>query len=241
MKKKLLITLLALTATFACVIGLTACNSASNTNGGNNNNENQNNTQHEHNYQETVIDPTCTEQGYILYTCYGCGDSYTDNYTPAAHTYTNSIINPTCTEQGYILHTCNKCYDSYKDNYTDIDTTNHTYEDYICIYCKEVDPNAPKTEELEYTLNNDEESYSVSGIGTVTGKIINIPLTYNDKPVTSIGDSAFRLCVSLTSITIPDSVTSIGQAAFSSCSKLTSIIIPNSVWELYSSPLKRFG
>ncbi|WP_155738355.1 leucine-rich repeat protein, partial [Clostridium saccharobutylicum] len=35
--------------------------------------------------------------------------------------------------------------------------------------------------------------------------------------VTSIGDSAFRECNKLTSITIPDSVTSIGDYAFSDC------------------------
>ena len=47
--------------------------------------------------------------------------------------------------------------------------------------------------------------------------------------VTSIGDVAFLLCESLTSITIPDSVTSIGYSAFSSCKSLTNITIPDSV------------
>jgi len=47
--------------------------------------------------------------------------------------------------------------------------------------------------------------------------------------VTSIGNSAFELCTSLTSITIPNSVTWIGDFAFSGCTSMTSITIPISV------------
>ena len=47
--------------------------------------------------------------------------------------------------------------------------------------------------------------------------------------VTTIGDSAFWDCDSLTSINIPNSVTTIGKGAFSGCDSLTSINIPNSV------------
>ena len=47
--------------------------------------------------------------------------------------------------------------------------------------------------------------------------------------VTSIGESAFYVCTSLTSVTIPDSVTSIGYKAFGSCESLTSVTIPDSV------------
>ena len=47
--------------------------------------------------------------------------------------------------------------------------------------------------------------------------------------ILSIGDGAFGLCDSLTSVTIPDSVTSIGDYAFEDCDSLTSITIPGSV------------
>ncbi len=82
------------------------------------------------------------------------------------------------------------------------------------------------TEGLEYTLSNDGTYYTVTGIGTATDTNIVIPSTYNNLPVTSIGDYAFRYCSSLTSITIPDSVIFIGNFAFHySCSSLTSIIV----------------
>ena len=47
--------------------------------------------------------------------------------------------------------------------------------------------------------------------------------------VTTIGDSAFSFCDSLTSINIPNSVTTIEDGAFKGCGSLTSINIPNSV------------
>ena len=44
-----------------------------------------------------------------------------------------------------------------------------------------------------------------------------------DGDVTTIGDYAFQVCSSLTSVTIPDSVTTIGDYAFNYCKSLTSV------------------
>ena len=61
-----------------------------------------------------------------------------------------------------------------------------------------------------------------------------IPGEINGKKVTQIGDSAFTVCTSLTSVTIPDGVTSIDEAAFWGCTSLTSVTIPDSVTSIKS-------
>lgn len=50
--------------------------------------------------------------------------------------------------------------------------------------------------------------------------------------VTRIGESAFRECTRITSVTIPNSVTSIGRCAFQYCINLTDLTIPNSVIDI---------
>ena len=84
-------------------------------------------------------------------------------------------------------------------------------------------------DQLSYELSVDGTYYSVVGLGRNSYIEIDIPSTYNDKPVKAIGTEAFYGCSSLTSITIPNSVTSIGYGAFCHCSSLTSVTIGSGV------------
>ena len=96
------------------------------------------------------------------------------------------------------------------------------------LYYNVTSSSEPYTVEVTYQEANSSSNYSDLITATIPAGFVfrGHRLYYS---VTSIGDSAFLYCSSLTSITIPNSVTSIGDYAFSWCSSLTSITIPNSV------------
>lgn len=89
------------------------------------------------------------------------------------------------------------------------------------------------SESLAYTLNEDGESYSVTGIGTFTGSELVIPATYKGLPVTEIASMAF--CpdyvgvTTIKKITVGNNVTTIGQAAFGLMPNLETVIFEDSV------------
>lgn len=53
---------------------------------------------------------------------------------------------------------------------------------------------------LTFVLNEDGQSYTVTGLSDKTVTKLTIPSTYQGFPVTSIGDFTFEDCTSLTSI-----------------------------------------
>ena len=83
--------------------------------------------QSEHTLEKTtVVDPTCTEQGYTIYTCTACGETVKADFVPATgHSYEESVVAPTCEKDGYTNHVCSVCGDSYRDNY--VDAAGHQY------------------------------------------------------------------------------------------------------------------
>ena len=102
-------------------------------------------------------------------------------------------------------------------------------DDMICDNCGDeyYDGAEGGTSGLVYTLLDD-DSYSITNYLGRTAAVV-IPATYGGKPVTSIGDRAFRDCSVLTSVTIPSSVTSIGEDAFRNCVALTTVVMGDGV------------
>lgn len=98
-------------------------------------------------------------------------------------------------------------------------------------------------------INNGNE-YRLTGYGTSSG-VVEVGDLYRGKPVTEIGDAAFRNsraesviignnvrsigesafynAAQMTSITIPESVKSIGAEAFQACFALNNVVIPDSI------------
>ncbi|MGM9669282.1 MAG: glycosyl hydrolase 53 family protein [Faecousia sp.] len=78
-----------------------------------------------HGYTDTVVAPTCEQDGYTEHTCSRCGYNYRDQFSDAlGHDYASVVTDPTCAGQGYTTHTCTRCGDSYVDGYAD--PTGHT-------------------------------------------------------------------------------------------------------------------
>lgn len=82
----------------------------------------------EHQFEKTVIQPTCIEDGYTVNKCIECDLlRYSDYVSATGHNYNYAkTISPTCTEKGYDLYTCSICGATEKRNY--VNALGHKYE-----------------------------------------------------------------------------------------------------------------
>ena len=97
-----------------------------------------------------------------------------------------------------------------------------------------------------WVRNHNDQSLGVGAIYTTTDRqnhnywnnprLTNAKLIYMQKRgVTSIGNTEFQNCYSLTAINVPDGVTSIGNLAFQYCCSLTAINVPDGVTSIGSN------
>ena len=106
----------------------------------------------EHVYAKEInrVEPTCTEDGYVVKAC-GCSDNVniTETLPATGHSETKVVTKPTCTEAGYTTYTCSVCGEtrtadevpakghSYRDKVTAPTCTEAGYTTHTCPICKD--------------------------------------------------------------------------------------------------------
>lgn len=87
-----------------------------------------------------------------------------------------------------------------------------------------------------YTLNDGGASYSIIGYEGNETELV-LPTEYKEKPVTKVGDRAFKGSA-ITAMTLPSSITTIGTEAFADCPDLVSFTMSDEVTSAYNGWLK---
>ena len=87
---------------------------------------------------------------------------------------------------------------------------------------------------LSYSLNDDGQSYTITGRGVCPDSNIVIPAEYKGLPVTCIGTDAFWNDEIITSVVIPESITELGTYTFYAPNLASVTILSNSITTLPS-------
>ena len=188
---------------------------------------------------DKVVVPTCTVTGLTEGKhCSVCNTVLVEQTViPVKHTPTDWIIDTdsTCSEEGVKHKECTLCQGILETTY--VEKKNHTIivdvgieatitengltDGAHCSACntiiiKQEIIYATGTIGLAYQLNDTQNGYTVTGIGTSTETHIVIPEYYNNLPVTKVGEFAFR-DIKLASLVVSSSVQEIGNCAFNMC------------------------
>lgn len=84
-----------------------------------------------HDYVKTIVKATCEHEGYELYTCQVCGESYKENIKPKLeHQYSDWVVvtNPRCETNGLEQHHCTLCNNVEE---REIEALGHNYKGII--------------------------------------------------------------------------------------------------------------
>ena len=158
----------------------------------------------------TTVESTCTQRGYTVFKCTGCGDSFNSIYTEIkSHDYESEIVKPNCTEQGYTRYICKDCGDNYTDNF--VEAEGHKYGEWttvkeptcidlgkaertcsVCFYVDKCD-----TDALGHSYKDTIVNPSCTERGNTTHECERCGYTYSDS-YTDRMDHDFGLWVKLT-------------------------------------------
>ncbi len=200
---------------------------------------------HTHVYQETVVPPTCIEDGYTLHQCSLCDEQYSDlTVTAPGHTYRETIQDAPCNQMQKKLFVCEVCQYSHTEELevsgtihsfvstvTYPDRENKGYTTHSCKNCIEsyVDSYTDTVNYsvgLAYTLQS--TGYYVSGMGTCKDTDVVVPLrSEQGYRVVGIASGAFATD-KVKSITLSNGVNDIQTGAFYDCTALEEVTMTQS-------------
>ena len=186
------------------------------------------------NLKSVTIPESVTSLGNFLFqNCYALSEVYFKSTTPPMPSSStwgkysfSSCINLKKIYVPYTSYEAYKTAEGLKD-YADI-ITPYDFEK------GEVVKIIPETYKIHYTATAKVEpsKADVFGANIVSNEwdsATGVGVITFDNEVTSIGDSAFSECSSLTSVTIPNSVTLIGEEAFYFCLQLIEVTLGNNI------------
>ncbi len=202
-----------------------------------------------HAYEYSSVTPTCEEGGYVGEACVRCGHvSVEEELSPIGHSYTDweVVSEPTEGEGGRLYSYCKNDGGHEREVILPpLNTTDYRFEIFsmptalnggLAGYVYEIDGTAFTFEKALPTesfvgglffVETETEAILVESALDITE--VEIPASYNGKPVTEIGERAFCERTALTSVVIPNTVKKIGGSAFYGCTMLAELYIPGSV------------
>jgi hypothetical protein len=181
-----------------------------------------------HNYVSSTVDPTCTEDGSVTYTC-GCGHSYTEILEATGH----RVENGECTRCHIIAGWSGYTIWTYAEGVLTVIPSGQTLADGQCNmrnYWKQGGvltlPWDAYADQIT-TVVIEEGVHAVGQMafyGLANLKSVTLP-----DSLLEIRDCAFKGCTALADVILPDGLVTIGESAFYKCESLTRIAIPASV------------
>ena len=211
---------------------------------------------HTHNWSDyvTKIEPSCSSNGIDIRTC-NCGATDEKTIPSKSHSFGEwqITLEAKCELEGIKTRICKLCNETEQESIPALAHTKGSWvvinneKSYHCIYCKTI----LQTEEITISQYLDISNNTIVGLGNCEDSEIAIPSTFNNIPITQIGEnsfeyqnitgvilsdsitdigsSAFYKCLDLTNVYFGSGLTSIEQKAFYNCQSLTSVILPDTV------------
>ena len=157
-----------------------------------------------------ISNPTCGQQGIMMYVCLSCGESKS-TYVEKASVHINNDNDDIC----------DICKEDFYATLVEYSLSNDA-QFYIVSGIGQARTKVKILPEYNGLPVKHIENSAFKGCANLVQ--VEIPNT-----ITTIGNSAFYNCVRLTTVVIPEGVTCIGESAFSGCKILSNIEIPNSI------------